>query len=109
MTQYEIRWANLPQPHGRRPVLLLSRPNAYRYLTGFMVAEITTTIRNIPQEVRVGRREGLFRPSVANLDNVQLIVQARLGELIGTLAKERHVEVKRALGWALDWVELKSL
>src|ERR1051325_3957931 len=103
MTQYEIRWADLPEPHGRRPVLLLSRSSAYRYLAGFIVAEITTRIRSIPQEMRVGRREGLFRPSVVNFDNVQVITGARLGDLIGTLAKDRHIEVKRALGWALDW------
>jgi hypothetical protein len=32
MRQYEIRWANLPAPVGRRPVLLLSRTEAYGYL-----------------------------------------------------------------------------
>ena len=31
MRQFEIWWANLPAPAGRRPVLLLSRNDAYRY------------------------------------------------------------------------------
>ena len=45
LQQYEIRWANMPEPIGRRPVLLLSRTPAYEYLNKVIVAEITTTIR----------------------------------------------------------------
>ncbi len=109
MTQYEIRWANLPAPIGRRPVLLLTRTSAYQYLAKVVVAEVTTTVRGIPQEVPLGRREGLDKTSVANLDNVHVVPQARLGDAIGVLAGERHREVKRALGYALDWPELKVL
>jgi mRNA interferase MazF len=106
--QYEIRWANLPSPIGRRPVLLLSRTPAYAYLNKVVVAEVTSTIRSIPQEVSVGKREGL-RASVINFDNVHVIVKALLGERIGSLAAAREREVKRALGYALDWPELKLL
>jgi mRNA-degrading endonuclease toxin of MazEF toxin-antitoxin module len=45
--QYEIRWANLPEPIGRRPVLLLTRISAYAYLAKVIVAEITTTVRGV--------------------------------------------------------------
>jgi mRNA interferase MazF len=107
--QYEIRWADLPEPVGRRPVLLLSRTAAFEYLSRVVVAEITTTIRGIPEEVRLGKREGLARPSVANLDNLHLIAKSRLRELIGFLAPARSREVKRSLGYALDWPELKIL
>lgn len=109
MKQYEIRWANLPEPIGRRPVLLLTRTAAYEYLAKVVVAEVTTTVRGIPQEVPLGRRDGLERTSVANLDNVHVVPQARLGDVIGVLDDARHREVKRALGYALDWPELKVL
>jgi hypothetical protein len=36
--QYEIRWADLPEPIGRRPVLLLTRTAAYVYLNKVLVA-----------------------------------------------------------------------
>ena len=39
MKQYEIWWATLPLPVGRRPVLLLSRNPAYSYLNKVLVAE----------------------------------------------------------------------
>lgn len=109
MNQYEVRWVTLPDPIGRRPVLLLTRTSAYQYLSKVIVAEVTTTIRGIPQEVPLGRAEGVTRPSVANLDNVHVVAKARVGDLIGTLAVRRHVEVKRALGYAVDWPELKIL
>ena len=109
MRQYEIRWANLPEPIGRRPVLLLTRTPAYEYLAKVVVAEITTTVRDIPQEVPLGRREGLVRPSVANLDNIHVIPMDRVGELVGVLLSARHTEVKRAVGYAFDWPELKVL
>ncbi len=109
MRQYELRWAALPPPIGRRPVLLLSRTPSFQYLTKVMVAEVTTTFRNIPQEVRLGRREGLERPSVANFDNVHVVAKAWLGARIGALPHAREVEVKRALGYALAWQELMAL
>lgn len=90
-------------------MLLLSRTPAYAYLDKAMVAEVTSTVRGIPQEVALGRPEGLAPVSVANLDNVHVVPTARIGALIGTLAHGREREVKRALGYALGWPELKIL
>jgi mRNA interferase MazF len=109
MRQYEIRWANLPEPIGRRPVLLLSRTPAYVYLNKVIVAEVTSTIRGIPQEVALTKPEGLPLPSVANLDNVHVISKSLLSDRIGSLSSDREREVKRALGYALDWPELKVI
>ena len=107
MRQYEIRWANLPLPIGRRPVLLLTRTSAYAYLNKVIVAGITSTIRQIPQEVQLGRKEGLAQLSVANMDNIHVIAKSLLGDCVGMVAPGREVEIKRALGYALDWPELK--
>jgi mRNA interferase MazF len=109
MRQFEIWWAELPGAGGRRPVLLLTRSTAYRYLGRVLVAEVTTTMRNIPQEIRLGRREGLARTCVANLDSARTIPRAMLTERAGALGASRHVEVKRALGHALAWPELTAL
>jgi mRNA interferase MazF len=106
MKQYEIWWADLPKPAGRRPVLLLSRPDAYSYLNKFVVAEVTTTIRGIPVEVRLGRRERLAKPCVANFDNLRTVSKSSLKERISTLPELRIGEVKRAAGYAFGWNEL---
>ncbi len=107
LKQYEIWWARLPQPVGRRPVLLLSRNSAYAVLNKVIVAEVTSTIRDIPVEVRLGPREGLSQRSVANLDNVHVVALSDLNSRIGVLSASRVSELKRALGYALDWPELK--
>ena len=109
MRQHEIRWAELPPPIGRRPVLLLSRTPAYAYLNKVLVAEVTSTIRGIPQEIWLGRQEGVLGASVANLDNIHVVAKARVGDRIGALPPNREPELKRALGYVLDWPELKVL
>lgn len=106
MRQFEIWLANLPAPAGRRPVLLLSRNDAYQYLNKFIVAEITTTIRAIPVEVKLGRREGLPSSCVANLDNIRTTARQWLDTKAGALSASRHREVKRALGYAFGLEEL---
>lgn len=106
MNQYEIWWIALPDPAGRRPVLLLSRSSAYEVLNKFIVAEITTRVRRIPQEVRLGRREGLPCACVANMDNVRTVHRLSFDHRAGRLRGARVKEVKRALGNALAWPEL---
>jgi mRNA interferase MazF len=73
MRQYELWWASLPKPAGRRPVLLLSRNEAYSYLNKFVAAEVTSTIRNIAVEVALGCGEGLPAKCVANCDNIRTV------------------------------------
>ena len=107
--QYEIWWASLPNPVGRRPVLLLGRTASFAYLTRVLVVEVTTTVRGIPQEVPLGGREGLPRPCVANLDALRTVPRACLDTYIGRVALRRHVEVKRALGHLLHWPQLTGL
>lgn len=106
MKQYEIWWADLPQPAGRRPVLLLSRDSAYGVLTKYIVAEITTKIRNIPIEVPLGPGDGLPKACVANFDNLRTVARESLAEKISKLPARRTAEVKRAAGYALEWQEL---
>lgn len=106
MRQYEIWWASLPAPAGRRPVLLLSRDGAYEYLNKFVVVEITTTVRGIAQEVKLGRREGMRKTCVANCDNIRTVSRSALAKKAGALPASRRGELKRAVGYALGWPEL---
>ena len=107
--QFDVWWVELPYPVGRRPVLLLGRTVAYSYLTRVLAVEVTTSIRAIPQEVMLGRREGLSRACVANLDTLRTIPRESLRRRVGRLAQPRHAEVKRALGHVLGWSELTGL
>ena len=84
MTQFEIWWAELREPAGRRPVLLLSRPDAYTYLNKFIVAEITSTIRGIASEVVIGETEGLPKVCAINCDNLRVVPRERLTRRAGS-------------------------
>ena len=107
--QFDIWWVELPHPVGRRPVLLLGRTSSFSYLTRILAVEVTTTIREIPQEVALGRPEGLSRRCVANLDTMRTIPRESLSTRAGRLGQHRHREVKRALGHVLGWPELTGL
>lgn len=89
--------------------MMLSRNSAYDYLSRVIVGEVTSLVRGIPVEVSLGRREGLRRKCVVNLDNTHVIPKACLKARIGALSSQRAPEVKRALGYALDWTELKNV
>ncbi len=109
MKQFEIWWADLREPAGRRPVLLLSRNDAYGYLSKFIAAEITSTVRQIASEVPLSEEEGLPKLCVANCDNLRMVARLSLSKRIGELAPERWIEVKRAVGAALGWRDLTDL
>ena len=109
MKQFEIWWADLPEPVGKRPVLLLSRNDAYDYLSKFIAVEITSTVRGMASEVPLGEDEGLPRACVANCDSLRMVPRLSLTRLAGQLAPERWVEAKRAMGAALGWRELTDL
>jgi len=107
--QYEIWWVSLPDPVGRRPVLLLGRSASFTYMGRVLAAEVTTVIRSIPQEVDLGPGDGMRRRCVANLDALRTVPRGALRERLCSLAPGRHVDVKRALGHVLAWPELTAL
>ena len=109
MKQFEVWWADLPEPTGRRPVLLLSRNDAYAYLSKFIAVEITSTIRQIATEIPLGEEEGLPKVCVANCDSLRMVPRLWLTKRAGRLAPERESEVKKAMGAALGWRELTDL
>jgi mRNA interferase MazF len=101
MHRGEIWWAALPSPAGRRPVLLLSRDEAYAVRSLVTVAPLTTRMRRIPTEVPLGRAEGVPRPCVVNLDTVTTIPKAALAARLTTLSPPKQAAVDRALRFAL--------
>ena len=99
----------MPDPVGLRPMLLLTRTPAYAYLTKVIAAEVTTHVRGIAQEVRLGPRDGTPKVCAAKLDGIHLVATRSIGELISVLPAKRVIDVKRALGHVLFWPELMAL
>ena len=101
MRRGEIWWAEQPKPIGRRPVLLLSRDEAYNVRNAVTVAQITTTLQNIPVEVILDKKDGLPQVCVANVDTITTIRKSILTERICALKAERMQAVNRAIKFAL--------
>ncbi|MHC9543954.1 MAG: type II toxin-antitoxin system PemK/MazF family toxin [Vulcanimicrobiota bacterium] len=102
MRRGEVWWADITPPIGRRPVLLLSRNTAYAVRNAVTVAEITTTIRNIPVEVPLDESDGLAKKCVVNLDTIITIPKVHLNEMITELREEKLLLVNEAIMFALD-------
>ena len=101
MRRGEVWWAELPAPGGRRPVVLLSRDEAYAVRELVTVAPVTTRIRNIPVEVPLGPKEGLPKECVVNLDTITTIPKSMLSERISLLPASKISALDEAIRFAL--------
>lgn len=102
MKRGEIWWADLPDPVGRRPVLLLSRDRAYAVRNAVTVAFLTGTVRNIPVEVKLSPADGVPKDCVVNLDLINTVPKAALADHLCTLSPAKIAEVDNAIRFALD-------
>ena len=101
MKRGEVWWANLPAPIGKRPVVLLSREEAYSLRSAVTAAEVTTRMRGIPVEVELGPEDGLPRRCVVNLDTIVTIRKELLIERIALLQKDKIDQIEDAIKFAL--------
>src|SRR5438067_8306131 len=103
MRRGEVWWATLPEPWGRRPVLLIARDEAYDLLSWVMVAPLTTAIRDIPSHVVLEPAEdGVPRRSAVGLDNVQAIRKSWIESPIVRLRADRMQAIERAIHFAMN-------
>ena len=92
----------LPRPDKKRPVLVLSRPSLIDALHTVTVVAVTSTLRGSPTEVELGTEHGLKRPSCANLCNLFTVPQSHLRSFVGSVGRQKMLEVCRALSVATD-------
>lgn len=91
-------WARIDK---RRPVVLVSRDEAYAVRSLIVVAPATTTVRGYAVELKVGRREGLPRECVVNCDWLVTIPKEDLLQRAGTLSGVKLRKLDDALRFAL--------
>jgi mRNA interferase MazF len=97
----DVRLFRFPSPDKSRPVLVLTRSTALRFLGRVTVAPITSTIRDIPTEVVLDERDGMRARCAVSLDNVVTVPRGGLGRRLTALAPEKLAAVCRALYFAL--------
>ena len=85
-----------------RPAVVLTRDAARAAMTKVTIAPITTTVKGLSSEVRVGVPNGLDHDSAISLDNVITVPTALLGRTIGFLSQEQEALLARAVVLAYD-------
>lgn len=98
----DVRLYRFPPPDKERPVVVLTRSTALRFLTYVTIAPITSTIRDIPTEVILDESDGMKRRCAINLDHVITVQRSRLGRRVTTLSEHRLIEVAHAIVFALE-------
>ena len=101
MRRGEIPWADLPRPTGRRPVVLLSRDQAYAVREFVIVSPRTSRRGGLITEVELGPQDGLARPSALNLDVMNTVSKQQLQERIVELSPGKLRSVEAAIHFAL--------
>jgi mRNA interferase MazF len=93
----EVWWANLPSPAGHRPVVLISRNEAYSFGGLVTIAPVSRRIRRIPAEVALGPEDGMPTACAVNLDSLTTIPRAELLRQIASLSEDKLRAVDTAI------------
>lgn len=103
MQRGEIRYANLGGDFGRRPVLIVTASEIIPVLSAVTCAPVTTSIREIPTRVALGRQEGMRRRSEAACEALMTVIKADIDTApLGALDESRFAELDRAIARAVD-------
>lgn len=97
-----MRAIHLARLDKTRPAVVLTREAARGAMAWVTVAPITSTIRGLSTEVRVGPANGLDHAGVVSCDNVQTIPVGDLGRRVGSLFEREEAGLAQALVNAYD-------
>lgn len=95
----EVWWARTDK---RRRVVVASRSDVRGLRGQTTVATITTTVRGIPTEVPLDRRDGFEEACAINCDTLLTIEKSLLERRFGALSAARLTEFDEALRFALQ-------
>lgn len=106
MKRGEVWWGSLPDPLGRRPVLVVQANSFNGSRIGSVIVCLITSnlgVAEAPGNVRLPEGEaGLSRPSVVNVSQVLTLDRARLTERIGRLSELSRQRVDAGLRLVLE-------
>ena len=97
----DVRLYRFAAPDKTRPVVVLTRDSAIRYLSSVTVAPIRSTIRSVPSEVLLDQEDGMKGPCAVNLHNAVTVSQQRLGRRVARLGPTRMNDICSALRFCL--------
>lgn len=100
MKRGEIWFADVGFP-GDRPVLVLTRDPVADRIGAVVVAHLTTMIRGLTSELRLGTADGLKQDCVVSFDNLHTLLRSSFRRRVAVLSPERMSEACDRLADAL--------
>jgi mRNA interferase MazF len=97
----EIWWYEAPH-RKRRPYLIVTRDEAIPALTALVGVPVTSSLRNIPSEVTLSRRDGMPMDCALSFDNVETISKTYLTRRIVSLPWSRWLEICEAFRFSIS-------
>ena len=97
----DIRLYRFAPPDKQRPVVVLTRESALRYLSTVTVAPVTSTIRGVPSEVMLDEADGMKKPCAVNLHNMVTVSQQRLGRRVARVSGSKLGEICAAVRFSI--------
>ena len=97
----EVRLVRFPAPDKERPVVILTRPSVLEYLGTVTVAPISSTIRDVPSQVRLDVDDGMKNPCAVNAHNLLTVRQDLIGRRVGRLSGARMHALCVAIAFSL--------
>ena len=101
MKRGDVRWYKFEKPDKSRPVVVLTRDSIIPHIGEVTVAPVTSTIRDIPSEVLLGKVDGMPRECAVNCDHLQTVAKAKIGSLITSLSAARMRDIRAAITFAI--------
>ncbi len=83
-------------------MVILTRDSVLNRIGAVVVAIVTRTVRQLPTEVVLGRRQGLPVRCVANLDNILTVPRHRLKRQMSACDGDKITELNGAIKRAFD-------
>jgi mRNA interferase MazF len=102
MNRGEVRWYKFNPPDKKRPVVILTRDSIIDYLGEVTIAPITSSIRDIPSEVFLDKKDGMPIDCAINCDHIQTVSKNKIGSLITKLSVDKIEDLKKAIFFALS-------
>ena len=81
--------------------MVLTRGSVLEYLGTATVAPITSTLRDVPSQVRLDVEDGMKNPCAVNLHNLVTIRKDLIGRRVGRLTESRMHAVCAALAFSI--------
>ena len=103
--------ANTSVQKGKRPILIISNDVGNEMGTTVIVAAITSklTKQNLPTHVAVGRKTGLYRPSIILAEQVLTLDKTVLEKYIGRLREFEMNQLNEALKISMGLKNMKKI